>query len=107
MGYKRKFTRLPLACQGDLAREGKSILCQVVDLSEKGMLLKTDIPLTIGEELPFEFGLGPSRRIKCTVKIVRLAKSDFGAQIVNISQDDQKFLTEHLDDFIANNFGRY
>lgn len=107
MGYKRKFTRLPLNCLGDLIRSGELIPCQVVDVSEKGMLLRTGAPLTVGEELSLNFILGPSRRIQCTVKIVRLAKSDFGAQIVNISQDDQAYLTEHLDDFIANNFGRY
>jgi len=107
MGYKRKFTRLPLSVQGDLNRSGEIIPCQVVDLSEKGMLLRTGIPLTLGEELPFNFILGPSRRLQCTVKIVRMAKSDYGAQIVTISQDDQQYLTEYLDDYIQSNFGRF
>jgi hypothetical protein len=107
MGYKRKYTRLPLACSGTLTRPGATIVCTVVDVSEKGLLLRPDTPLTVGEELPFEFGLGPSRRIKCTVKVLRMAKSDYGAQIVNIAPEDQAFLTEYLDDFIASNFGRY
>ena len=107
MGYKRKFTRLPLMCQGHLNRADEFIPCQVVDLSEKGVLLRTGTPLTIGEELSFDFVLGPSRRIQCTVKVVRMAKSDFGAQIVKIAPEDQQYLTEHLDDFLANNFGRY
>jgi len=107
MGYKRKFTRLPLACQGDLNRSGEIISCHVVDLSEKGMLLRTGTPLKVDEELGLTFVLGPSRRIQCTVKVVRLAKADFGAQIINISPDDQHYLTEHLDDFIASNFGRF
>lgn len=106
MGYKRKFTRLPLACQGDIFRGSDLITCQVVDLSEKGMLLRTSTLLNLGEELPFEFVLGKSRRIKCTIKIVRLAKSDYGAQIAQISKDDQQYLTEHLDDYIQSNFGR-
>lgn len=107
MGYKRKFTRLPLTSSGSLTRSAETIVCSVVDVSEKGLLLRPESPLTVGEELPFEFGLGPSRRIKCTVKILRMAKSDFGAQIVSIAPDDQAFLTEYLDDFIASNFGRY
>jgi hypothetical protein len=107
MGYKRKFTRLPIACQGDLHRAGAVVSCQVVDLCEQGMLLRPASPLTIGEELPFEFGLGKSRRIQCTIKVTRAAKSDFGAQIVQIAPEDKRYLTEYLDDFIANNFGRY
>lgn len=107
MGYKRKFTRLPIACQGDLQRADAVISCQVLDLCEQGMLLKPASPLTIGEELSFEFGLGKSRRLQCTIKVTRTAKSDFGAQIVKISPDDQRYLTEYLDDFITNNFGRY
>ncbi len=107
MAYKRKFTRLPINCQGDLQKDGKAIACQVADLCEQGLLIKSPIPLTIGEELPFEFDLGKSRRIHCTVKIARPAKSDYGAQIVQISPDDQKYLTEYLDDFITSNFGRY
>lgn len=107
MGYKRKFTRLPLNCEGDLFRGSELISCQIVDMSEKGMLLRTGTSLTLDEELPFEFLLGPSRRIKCTIKIVRMAKSDYGAQIVNISPDDQQYLTEHLDDYIQRNFGRF
>ncbi len=107
MGYKRKFTRLPIACQGDLQREGKLMSCQVLDLCEQGMLLRPASPLTIGEELPFELGLGKSRRIQCTIKVTRAAKSDFGVQIVKISPDDQRYLTEYLDDYITNHFGRY
>ncbi|MGH7259369.1 MAG: PilZ domain-containing protein [Nitrospiraceae bacterium] len=107
MGYKRKFTRLPIECQGDLHRTGGDISCKVVDLCEQGMLIRPATPLTVGEELPLEFGLGKSRRIQCTIKIARAAKSDFGAQIVTISPEDQRYLTEYLDDFIANNFGRY
>ncbi len=106
MGYKRKFTRLKIACEGDLFRGNEHISCQLVDLSEKGMMLRTGASLTTDEELPLEFLLGPSRRIKCTVKIVRAAKNDYGAQIIEISKDDQQYLTEHLDDFIASNFGR-
>ena len=107
MGYKRKFTRLPIECQGDLHQAGGDIACEIVNLCEHGMLLRPATPLTVGEELPFEFSLGKSRRIQCTIKIARAAKSDFGAQIVTISPEDQRYLTEYLDDFIANNFGRY
>ena len=107
MGYKRKFTRLPIECQGDLHQAGGDIACEIVNLCEHGMLLRPATPLTVGEELPFEFSLGKSRRIQCTIKIVRAAKSDFGAQIVNILPEDQCYLTEYLDDFVANNFGRY
>jgi hypothetical protein len=107
MGYKRKSTRLPIACQGDLQRAGEVVSCQVLDLCEQGMLLRPASPLTVGEELPFEFGLGKSRRIQCTIKVARTAKSDFGAQIVKISPDDQRYLTEYLDDYIADHFGRY
>ena len=107
MGYKRKSTRLPISCQGDLQREGVAISCQVLDLCEQGLLLRPARPLTIGEELPFEFGLGKSRRIQCTIKVARAAKSDFGVQIVKISPEDQRYLTEYLDDYISDHFGRY
>lgn len=107
MGYKRKFTRLPIACQGELHRAGGDVSCQVLDLCEQGMLLRPASPLTVGEELLFEFGLGKSRRMQCTIKVTRAAKSDFGVQIVKISPEDQRYLTEYLDDYITDHFGRY
>lgn len=107
MAYKRKHHRLPIECQGEAHRAGGNISCKVVNLCEHGMLISPTTPLTVGEELTFEFDLGESRRIHCTIKIVRAVKSDFGAQIVTISPEDQRYLTEYLDDFVANNFGRY
>lgn len=106
MAYKRKHTRLHIESQGDLHRDGKLVACQVLDMAEHGLLLRPPVPLTVGEELPFEFDAGKSRRIRCTIRIVRAAKSDFGVQIVHISPDDQQYFTEYLDDFVVNNFGR-
>jgi hypothetical protein len=106
MAYKRKNTRLRIESQGDLHREGKLIACQVLDMAEHGLLIRPPFPLTVGEELPFEFDVGKSRRLHCTIKVVRAAKSDFGVQIVQISPDDQRYFTEYLDDFVTNNFGR-
>ena len=106
MAYKRKNARLHIECQGDLHRDGKLIACQVLDIAEHGLLVRPSASLTVGEELPFEFDLGKSRRIHCTIKVARVAKSDFGVQIVQISPDDQQYLTEYLDDFVTNNFGR-
>lgn len=107
MAYKRKHQRLPIECLGDIRRAGGDISCRIVNLCEQGMLISPETPLTVGDELPFEFVLGKSRRIQCTIKIARAVKSDFGAQIIAISPDDQQYLTEHLDDFVASNFGRY
>ena len=107
MAYKRKHSRLHIECQGDIHRAGEDIACQIVDLSEQGMLIRTPTLLTVGEELSFELGLGKSRRIHCTIKVARVAKSDFGVQIVQISPEDQRYLSEYLDDFATNNFGRF
>ena len=107
MAYKRKHQRLPIECPGDIRQVGGDISCKVVNLCEQGMLISPETPLPVGEELPFEFRLGKSRRIKCTIKIARTVKSDFGAQIIAISPEDQRYLTEYLDDFVASNFGRY
>lgn len=106
MAYKRKHSRLRIVSQGDLHRDGKIMACQVLDMAEHGLLIRPPTPLTVGEELPFEFDLGKSRRIHCTIKVARMAKSDFGVQIVTIAPDDQRYLTEYLDDFLTNNFGR-
>ena len=106
MAYKRKYSRLHIACQGDIHQDGKLIACEVLDVSEQGLLIRPPIPLTVGEEFPFEFDLGKSRRIHCTIKAARMAKSDVGVQIVTISPEDQRYLTEYLDDFLTNNFGR-
>ena len=106
MAYKRKYTRLPIECQGEAHRANGDISCKVVNLCEQGMLISPTTPLTVGEELPFEFDLGKSRRIHCTIKVARIAKTDFGVQIVTILPEDQQYLTEYLDDFTTNNFGR-
>lgn len=107
MAYKRKYTRLPIQCQGEIQLADGGTPCTIVDLCEQGMRLRTDAALPIGDEFPLEFGLGKSRRLHCSIKIVRTAKSEYGAQIVTMPPDDRQYLTESLDDFIASNFGRY
>lgn len=107
MAYKRKHTRLPIECLGDIHRAGEVIPCKAADLCEQGMRIQVAIPMKTGEELTLVFGLGKTRRINCSIQVVRLMKAEFGAQIVKISPEDQAYLTEFLDDFIASNFGRF
>ncbi len=57
MTQKREFFRVAIERTGQIGRGAESSPCSILDLTEKGFLLRTGLPVAIGDELELEFDL--------------------------------------------------
>lgn len=104
MSYRRKTVRLIIEREGQIHRRGKTIPCTVIDMSEEGVRVKAQSPVTLGEELQLDCWLLKERSVQCTVQVTYVRSPYFGARITHISPEQQSHLREFLDDLIASNF---
>ncbi|HJT20439.1 MAG TPA: PilZ domain-containing protein [Nitrospira sp.] len=107
MGHQRELFRIALERTGELRRGHVSAVCEVIDLTEKGIQLKTLLPVEIGDTLQVAFELTPQRTIHCTVLVTRVSPPSVGACISDISPDDQKHLSHFIEDLIGLNLGSF
>src|SRR5437899_1416496 len=69
MIQKREFFRVAIERTGQIGRGAEFAPCDVLDLTERGFQLRTDLPVAIGDELDLEFRLTKAAPIRCTVEI--------------------------------------
>lgn len=69
MSYRRKTVRLIIEREGQIHRRGKILPCTVIDMSEEGVRVKAQSPVTIGEELQLDCWLVKDRSVQCTVQV--------------------------------------
>lgn len=107
MGPKREFFRIALDRSGTLRRGHEAAACEVLDLTEKGVQLKTDFPVTVGETLECDFSLTETRAIHCSIRVTRVSASSVGACVIDISPANQEKLSRFIDEVIALNLGGF
>jgi hypothetical protein len=105
MGYQRELFRIALNRSGEIRRGGQIAACEVVDLTEKGVQIKTSLPVEVGETLQLKFELAAACTIHCTIHVTRLRSPYVGACISDISPDDQQHLSQFIEQLIALNLG--
>jgi hypothetical protein len=106
MGYKRNLIRVAMDSPAEITRGGRVTPGKLVNLSEQGVRVRTTLGVRLEEELGLGFDLGKNHRILCTIQVTYTTTSEFGARFVTISPEDQKRLTEYIDDRLATNMGR-
>jgi hypothetical protein len=107
MGHQRQLFRIALERSGEIRRGQMSAVCEVIDLTEQGIQLKTLLPVEIGDTLQVSFDLTPHRTIHCTVLVTRVSPPSIGARISDISPDDQKHLSHFIEELIGLNLGSF
>jgi len=104
MKQNRGLFRLSIQRAGRLIRGDQSIPCDVLDLTEKGMLIQAaDSSAVTGDQLNLEFELTPALTIHCTIVVTHAAPSHLGARITDISPEDQIHLSRFIDQLLALN----
>jgi len=81
--------------------------CEVVDLTEKGVQIKTALLVEAGETLQLQFALSSTCTIHCAVQVTRVSAPFVGACISDISPDDQQSLSRFIEQLIALNLGGF
>lgn len=103
MKQNRALFRLSIQRTGHLVHGDRSVPCEVLDLTEKGMLIRTDLPARAGDQLQLEFDLTSTSRIHCTIAVTHAAPPHLGARIDVISLEDQMLLSRFIDQLLALN----
>jgi hypothetical protein len=104
MKQNRGLFRLSIQRAGRLIRGDQSVPCEVLDLTEKGMLIRAaDSPAVTGDQLGLEFALTSTLTIHCTIAVTHAAPPHLGARIADISREDQLHLSRFIDQLLALN----
>ncbi len=103
MNQKREFFRVAIERTGQIARGGEAAPCEVLDLTEKGFQLRTDLPVAMGESVELEFPLTKEASIQCTVEVTYVASPQLGARITRISPEHQRCLSQFIEQLNALN----
>ena len=101
MGYKRELFRIALDRTGELHRDQTVSPCDLSDLTEKGVRLKTDLPVQVGERLQLHFRLTTACPITCTILVTRVSPPWVGATIDSISPEDRQNLSRFIEELNA------
>ena len=97
MGQQREFFRVAIERTGQIVRESEVAPCEVLDLTEKGFQLRTDLSALIGDGLELEFRRTKVAPIHSTIEITHAASPQFGARITRISPEHQRCLSQFIE----------
>lgn len=103
MEQKRGLFRLSIKRAGRLVQGTATIPCEVLDLTDKGMLIHAHCAASVGDELQLEFPLTPMVMFQCTICVTHVAPPHLGARIAAISPDHQLSLSRFIDELLALN----
>lgn len=105
MGQKRELHRITVDRRGTLRRGGETATCEILDLTENGVQLKTDLPVTAGDALQLAVGLTDSVAIRCGIRVTRVNGTSVGTCITDITPADEEQLSRFIESLIALNLG--
>ena len=100
MKNQRQQFRLPIDRRGFVTQGEKTTLCEVLDLTEQGLLFTTDLPLMLNETVRIECQLDDHCLLQCEVLVTHAIQPRFGARITSISPDGQQQLVQFIDRLI-------
>lgn len=106
MGFKRKHSRMDVACVGRLQRGSLSASCKVLDVSESGVRLESRLFVKRGDVLQLGIELERGSALTCELEVVHVRTPKLGAKIISISPEDRERLTHILDDHVQSSFSR-
>ena len=105
MTEHRSEFRLPVERRAFLKRDGKTILCDVLDLTEHGLRLRTEFPVVVGDTLHLECQLEAHTIIHCALVVTHVKAPYVGGRIADISTEHHKQLMRHIQQLITQNLG--
>ena len=101
MKNQRALFRLALSRQGELRRGQEVLACELLNLTEQGVQLKTDASLKVGEEVRLQLNLTDQWPLHCTILVSNVSPPYVGARISVIAPSDQVLLSRLLEQLQA------
>lgn len=95
--------RVAVERQGMVTLGTKISRCNVRNLTEKGLLLETDLPIAAGDTIRIECQLDEHSNIHCGLLVASATPPFFGGPITQISPEHQQQLTNFMNRLITAN----
>lgn len=92
MTTQRRQFRMPVSRCGLVTKDHTTTLCEIVDITEQGLHISTDLLLSIDETVHIECQLDPDCIIHCEVLITHAQAPRFGGQITHLLPEHQQQL---------------
>ena len=103
MPDQRKLYRIAIDRTGRIRRGDETLVCNVIDMTEQGVRLRSDGTFRIGEELNLEFALTETDLLACAIHVTHGQPPYIGAAIVRIDPDSQHRLSRFIEELNALN----
>ena len=103
MSQHRQQYRIPIERTGQLTRHGEVSACRVLDVTEQGFQVTTDLPVAVGDVLDLTCPLDANSDITCTVAVTHAQPPFFGSRIVDISAEHRQRLSRFIQRLITQN----
>lgn len=97
MQDQRHQFRFPVQRRGLVTHEKKTMLCEVLDLTERGLSFTADLPLAVGDRVKIETQLDGNCVIHSEVLITHTDRPTFGGRITQILPEDQRQLALYIE----------
>lgn len=106
MSDQRGLFRISIHRKGFLRRGGEATVCEIYDLTEKGLQIVTETPLKVGETVELEFQLVDRVVIHCALLVTHAQDLKIGGRIIQISPKHQEALTKFVEHMISDTIVR-
>lgn len=103
MTEQRSQFRFPVERRAFLKHDGKTILCDVLDLTERGLRLRTEFPIAVGETIQLECQLEAHTIVHCALLVTHAAPPHVGGRITEISAEHHQLLMRHVQQLSSQN----
>jgi len=96
MSNQRSEFRFPVQRRGFIKQGSKTTLCEVLDLTERGLQFTADLSLTMNEMVAVEVQLDGNCVIHCGLLVTHANRPHFGGRITLLSPEDQERLGQYI-----------
>jgi hypothetical protein len=100
MSNHRNQFRIPVQRRGFVTRDKQTTLCEVLDLTETGLLFSTELSLALDETVRIECQLDGECFLHCEVLVTHVQAPRFGGRITELSPEHQAQLAKFMERLI-------
>jgi hypothetical protein len=97
----RRHYRFKDCFTGSIDHLGTSHLCQVEEISQRGLYLLSDIAANVGDRMSVDLHISKDVRFSCVIEIRRVTSDGIRAEIVDIADVDADVLNARIEEHCA------
>ncbi|MDF2460009.1 MAG: hypothetical protein K0S79_2425 [Nitrospira sp.] len=103
MTNQRHHFRIPVSRRGLVTKGQTTALCDIIDITEQGLHISTELPLTVAETVRTECQLDETCVVHCELLITHAQPPRFGGKITHLLPEHQQQLVSFIQRLIMSN----